>query len=235
MIADGYTGRKGKGGFYRLDQGGRRNASRRRSTSRPAPITPRRKPRLDARRRRQGRRAARAVRARRAGGALRLARAGRTLAYAAALVPEIADDIAAVDEAMRLGYNWKWGPFELIDRLGPAWFADAARGRGHGRAAAAAGRRATGASTGSRTAACSTSRSPAAMPTSPRPEGVLLLADVKRARPAGRAERLGEPVGHRRRRRLPRVPQQDERDRRRHARPARQGDRHRRARTSRRW
>ncbi len=36
-----------------------------------------------------------------------------TLAYAAALVPEIADDIAAVDEAMRLGYTWKCGPFEL--------------------------------------------------------------------------------------------------------------------------
>ena len=48
----------------------------------------------------------------------------RTLAYACALVPEIADDIAAVDAAMRLGYNWRWGPFELIDRIGPAWFRD---------------------------------------------------------------------------------------------------------------
>lgn len=47
-----------------------------------------------------------------------------TLSYAAALVPEIADDIAAVDEAMRLGYNWKYGPFELIDQLGAGWFAD---------------------------------------------------------------------------------------------------------------
>lgn len=41
-----------------------------------------------------------------------------TLAYAAALVPEISDSLAAIDEAMRLGYNWKEGPFELIDRLG---------------------------------------------------------------------------------------------------------------------
>ena len=41
-----------------------------------------------------------------------------TLTYAAALVPEIADDIVAVDEAMRLGYAWKWGPFELIDKIG---------------------------------------------------------------------------------------------------------------------
>jgi 3-hydroxyacyl-CoA dehydrogenase len=46
-----------------------------------------------------------------------------TLSYAASLVPEVADDIAAVDTAMRLGYNWRWGPFELVDRLGPARFA----------------------------------------------------------------------------------------------------------------
>lgn len=45
----------------------------------------------------------------------------RTLAYAASLVPEIADTPNAVDEAMRTGYGWKQGPFELIDRLGAAW------------------------------------------------------------------------------------------------------------------
>ena len=51
----------------------------------------------------------------------------QTLAYAASLVPQIADDIAAVDEAMRLGTNWKKGPFEMIDQLGPKWFADKLR------------------------------------------------------------------------------------------------------------
>ncbi len=53
-----------------------------------------------------------------------------TLSYAASLVPEIAADPAAVDEAMRLGYNWKWGPFELADRLGPGWLAGALREAG---------------------------------------------------------------------------------------------------------
>jgi 3-hydroxyacyl-CoA dehydrogenase len=43
---------------------------------------------------------------------------GLTLAYAASLIPEIADSIVAVDEAMRWGYTWKYGPFELIDRIG---------------------------------------------------------------------------------------------------------------------
>ena len=47
----------------------------------------------------------------------------QTLAYAASLVPAIADDVTAVDEAMRSGYSWARGPFELIDELGPAWFA----------------------------------------------------------------------------------------------------------------
>jgi 3-hydroxyacyl-CoA dehydrogenase len=45
-------------------------------------------------------------------------------------VPEIADDVVAVDEAMRLGYNWKFGPFELIDQLGSKWFADRLRAAG---------------------------------------------------------------------------------------------------------
>lgn len=47
-----------------------------------------------------------------------------TLCYTAGLIPAIADDINAVDTAMRLGYNWRYGPFELIDRLEAAWFAE---------------------------------------------------------------------------------------------------------------
>lgn len=54
-----------------------------------------------------------------------------TLAYAASLVPEIADGPDAIDDAMRTGYGWKQGPFELIDRLGAAWLAErfAAKGK----------------------------------------------------------------------------------------------------------
>jgi len=45
---------------------------------------------------------------------------GGTLLYAADLVPEIADDIVNVDRAMRWGFAWKKGPFELLDAVGPA-------------------------------------------------------------------------------------------------------------------
>jgi 3-hydroxyacyl-CoA dehydrogenase len=43
-----------------------------------------------------------------------------TLCYAAELIPEIADDLVNVDRAMRWGFNWAKGPFELLDALGPA-------------------------------------------------------------------------------------------------------------------
>ncbi len=42
----------------------------------------------------------------------------RSLAYAARRVGEIADDVVAIDEAMRWGYNWELGPFETWDALG---------------------------------------------------------------------------------------------------------------------
>src|SRR5690625_155052 len=38
--------------------------------------------------------------------------------YSAELVGEIADDIVAIDEAMRWGFNWEMGPFELWDAIG---------------------------------------------------------------------------------------------------------------------
>tara|TARA_B100001964_G_scaffold56528_1_gene63827 strand:+ start:175 stop:1488 length:1314 start_codon:yes stop_codon:yes gene_type:complete len=41
------------------------------------------------------------------------------LSYAADLIPEIADDIVNIDRAMRWGFAWGRGPFEMIDALGP--------------------------------------------------------------------------------------------------------------------
>ena len=118
LIADGYTGRKGKGGFYRL----RRNGATRVKQAidlatgeyhdavkaRPDSVAAARRGGLGALFEHPDK-----------GGEYARRVLGRTLSYAASLVGEIADDLVAVDEAMRLGYNWKWGPFELVDRLGP--------------------------------------------------------------------------------------------------------------------
>ncbi len=120
MIDDGYTGRKGKGGFYRLNEErvkesidlgtGDYNRSE--------------KPKLDA-----------IDEAKKAGLQALLSYPdltvfyawrvlSKTLSYAASLIPEISDDIVAIDVAMRDGYNWKYGPFELLDQIGVAWFVD---------------------------------------------------------------------------------------------------------------
>lgn len=43
-----------------------------------------------------------------------------TMAYASKRIPEIADSLADIDNAMKWGFGWKFGPFETWDRLGVA-------------------------------------------------------------------------------------------------------------------
>lgn len=42
----------------------------------------------------------------------------RSLAYSARRVGEISDDIIAIDQAMKWGFNWELGPFEIWDAIG---------------------------------------------------------------------------------------------------------------------
>jgi 3-hydroxyacyl-CoA dehydrogenase len=42
----------------------------------------------------------------------------RTLTYAAKRIPEIADNVVDVDRAMRWGFGWELGPFEVWDAIG---------------------------------------------------------------------------------------------------------------------
>ena len=42
----------------------------------------------------------------------------RTLTYTADRIPEIADNLVEVDRAMRWGFNWELGPFEVWDAIG---------------------------------------------------------------------------------------------------------------------
>ncbi len=45
-----------------------------------------------------------------------------TLIYAFKRIPEIADDVLNVDNAMKWGFNWDIGPFEMLDGLGIDYF-----------------------------------------------------------------------------------------------------------------
>lgn len=125
MIEAGYTGRKGKGGFYRLNPDGSKekqalalsadkfDEGQYAKAGRPKLAS------MDA-----GKKGLRAVlETDDEGGVYAKAVLLKTLAYAASLIPDIADTVAEVDEAMRLGTNWKQGPFEMIDALGASWFA----------------------------------------------------------------------------------------------------------------
>ncbi|MGB1447155.1 MAG: 3-hydroxyacyl-CoA dehydrogenase NAD-binding domain-containing protein, partial [Arenicellales bacterium] len=122
MIADGYTGRKGKGGFYRLNRsdGGKVKEALNLVTGEYHRAS---KPTLESVEAARGGLRALVEHPDR-GGQYAWRVLSHTLSYAASLVPEIADDIHAVDEAMKNGYAWKWGPFELIDKLGARWFAE---------------------------------------------------------------------------------------------------------------
>jgi 3-hydroxyacyl-CoA dehydrogenase len=44
--------------------------------------------------------------------------------YASSLVPGITDEFNDIDEAMRLGFNWSKGPFEMLEEIGVANFFD---------------------------------------------------------------------------------------------------------------
>ena len=113
MIAGGQTGNKQGKGFYRDGEAGREVLDFETLQYRPAP-----RPNLPL-----------AERAEQQGVGLLLdddSRYGqfawrvlsRSLGYAAALIPEVGDDPVAIDDAMKLGYNWIQGPFEMLDEIG---------------------------------------------------------------------------------------------------------------------
>ena len=119
LVSEGYTGNKGAGGFYRgdgdareavdLETGGFRPVAR--AATEAAVVGERDGMRALAGHPSPAGRFARRVLA-------------RALGYAASLVPEVSDEIVPIDEAMKLGYGWTRGPFEMIDALGADWFRD---------------------------------------------------------------------------------------------------------------
>ncbi|HET6182183.1 MAG TPA: 3-hydroxyacyl-CoA dehydrogenase NAD-binding domain-containing protein [Acetobacteraceae bacterium] len=177
MIAEGRTGRKGgKGGFYHRARAPSGESQRRALDLATGEYRDSEKARLDSLEARDLRAL---VQHKDRGGRYARAVLLDLLSYAAALVPEIADSVADVDAAMRLGYNWTHGPFELIDKLGAAWLAETL---------AADGRevplllRQVGAGPFYRVAdgVLTCFGTDGAYHPVPRPPGVLLLADIKR-------------------------------------------------------
>ena len=150
MIAAGYTGRKGKGGFFRLNPDAPKG-TREKQTLQIAQLT--------ASEAGEGSTSPQAfseashyIKSIKANDpAIAAGRSGlkavietdspagkyvwevlkKTLLYAAQTVGEIADTLFDIDEGMKLGYNWKQGPFEMIDALGPKYLADKLKADGY--------------------------------------------------------------------------------------------------------
>jgi 3-hydroxyacyl-CoA dehydrogenase len=115
LISEGMTGRKGKGGFYRAK--GKEVLDLKTGEYRPVA-------RPDLAAAAAGKKGLRALAEYPDKyGAYAKDVLVNVLGYCASLVPEIADDICAVDAAMRNGYAWKFGPFQQIDQLGSDWLA----------------------------------------------------------------------------------------------------------------
>ena len=129
MIAEGSIGRKGKGGFYRLNKESGKPVKEVIDLSTGAYSTALRQTPDSVRA--AGRSARALFEHGDAASGFAWQVMSSTLVYAADLIPEIADTVVAIDDAMKLGYAWKNGPFELIDKIGAAWFAErlAAEGR----------------------------------------------------------------------------------------------------------
>ncbi len=177
LIETGYTGRKGKGGFYRLNKANGKRAKEAIDFA-TGEFRPERRanlPELEA----AGRDLRAVFEAPGRVGAYAWKVMGHTLGYAAKLVPEAADTVLEIDESMRLGYNWKHGPFELIDMVGADWLAAKLRADGFAVAPmleAAAGRTFYRLADGKRQYLGLDGEYHDLV----RPDGVLLLEDIKR-------------------------------------------------------
>lgn len=123
MIADGYTGRKGKGGFYRINKQGEKKIKEVINLKTGEYHAQGKKVDLESiAAAKSGLKAL--MEHKDIGGQYAWKVWSQTFHYAASLIPEISDRIADVDAAMKTGFNWKSGPFEMMDKLGTDWLAE---------------------------------------------------------------------------------------------------------------
>ena len=119
LIDTGYTGRKGKGGFYRINKKGAIKVmeainleSGEYSVSKKIDIN---SDKVDLkglinRKDKYGEYAWSVI--------------SKIIKYASSLVPGITKEFNDIDEAMRLGFNWAKGPFEMLEEIGVKNFFD---------------------------------------------------------------------------------------------------------------
>ena len=119
LIETGYTGRKGKGGFYRVNKTDGKKVMEALNLE-TATYSPSKKVNINSekvdlkslinRDDRYGKYAWSVI--------------SKIIKYSSSLVPEITKEFNDIDEAMRLGFNWTKGPFEMLEEIGVKNFFD---------------------------------------------------------------------------------------------------------------
>ena len=119
LIETGYTGRKGKGGFYRMNKVENKKILEAINLE-TGVYSPTKKinikfdkPGLQSLINRKDKY-----------GDYAWSVISKIIKYASSLVPGITDEFNDIDEAMRLGFNWNKGPFEMLEEIGVNNFFD---------------------------------------------------------------------------------------------------------------
>ncbi len=125
MIEKGALGRKAKGGFYKREKGPKGEKINLVLDWKTGEYRPKQRPDIPALKKSRGihdvrERVRTVVFADDRAGAFAWKVTGQSLAYASHRLGEIADTIVDIDNALKWGFNWELGPFELWDTLGVA-------------------------------------------------------------------------------------------------------------------
>jgi len=120
LIETGYTGRKGKGGFYRMNKKDGKKileainlSTKDYSQSKKIDLNIDEKVTLKelvSRNDKYGKYAWSLI--------------SKIILYSSSLIPNVTKDYNNIDEAMKLGFNWTKGPFEMLEELGVKFFVE---------------------------------------------------------------------------------------------------------------
>jgi 3-hydroxyacyl-CoA dehydrogenase len=119
LIETGYTGRKGKGGFYRMNKTGATKVMEAINLE-TGDYSPSKK--IDVKSDKVDLKAL--IYRKDKYGEYAWSVLSRIIKYASSLVPGITKEFNDIDEAMRLGFNWAKGPFEMLEEIGVQNFFD---------------------------------------------------------------------------------------------------------------
>ncbi len=113
LIETGYTGRKGKGGFYRINKTGASKIMEAINLQ-TGDYSPSKK--IDVKSDKVDLKTL--INRKDKYGEYAWSVLSRIIKYASSLVPNITREFNDIDEAMRLGFNWAKGPFEMLEEIG---------------------------------------------------------------------------------------------------------------------